>query len=216
MDRGRNNPGLIAFFDALVDGRLKLGQTLTQDELGSVIGLSLSRMREVTVLLEAEGLVEVRKKRGLTIFYPDVKFVGGTFQYREILEREGLRRFVEMADQAWIERMRETHEAIIEFVRANPDAQVYRIPVRDLEADFHGAFIAALGNEQVAVNYRRNSQKSYLLRLLNPDAVGPKNTIKSMQEHQDVIEAIAARDEPAAIEALQRHINGVLHRILTH
>jgi DNA-binding GntR family transcriptional regulator len=216
MDRGRNSPGLTAFFSALVDGRLKLGQTLTQDELGSVIGLSLSKMREVTVLLEAEGLIEVRKKRGLTIFYPDVKFVGGTFQYREILEREGLRRFVEMADAAWIDRMRTEHEAIIAFVQANPDPARYRVPVRDLESAFHGAFIAALGNEQVTVNYMRNSQKMYLLRLLNPDAVGPKNTVKSMQEHQAVVEAIAVRDETAAVDALQRHIFGVLHRILTH
>lgn len=216
MDRGRNSPGISAFFDALVDGRLKLGQTLTQDELGSIIGLSLSKMREITVLLEAEGLIDVRKKRGLTIFYPDVKFVGGTFQYREILEREGLRRFVEMADRGWLDRMRRLHEDIIASVQADPDPQAYRIPVRDLESEFHGSFIAALGNEQVTVNYRRNSQKSYLLRLLNPDAVGPKNTIKSMQEHQVVLEAIAARDETAAVEALQRHINNVLHRILTH
>jgi DNA-binding GntR family transcriptional regulator len=216
MERGRNNPGLTAFFDALIEGRLRLGQTLTQDELGSVIGLSLSKMREVTVLLEAEGLIDVRKKRGLTIFYPDVKFVGGTFQYREILEREGLRRFVEMADEGWIKRMRHDHEAIIAFVQANPDPQIYRLPVKDLEAAFHGSLINALGNEQITVNYRRNSQKMYLLRLLNPDAVGAKNTIKSMQEHQAIIGAIAGRDEAAAVEALQRHLHGVLHRILTH
>lgn len=216
MERGRNNDGLTAFFDALVAGRLHLGQTLTQDELATVIGLTLSRMREVTVLLEAEGLIDVRKKRGLTIFYPDVKFVGGTFQYREILEREGLRRFVEMADEGWLDRMRREHEAIIDFVTAHPDPQLYRLPVKELESAFHGAFIAALGNEQVTINYQRNAQKMYLLRLLNPDAVGPKNTVKSMREHQAVLDAIAVRDEAAAVEALQRHINGVLHRILTH
>lgn len=216
MTRGRNSSALAIFFDALIDGRLLLGQTLTQDELGIIIGLGLSRMREVSVLLEAEGLIEIRKKRGLTIFYPDVKFVGGTFQYREILEREGLRRFVEAADEAWIERMRRRHDDIIAFVQDRPDPQTYRLPVRDLEAEFHGAFIAALGNEQVTVNYHRNSQKMYLLRLLNPDAVGPKNTVKSMREHQAVLEAIAERDEVAAVDALQRHINGVLHRILTH
>lgn len=216
MTRGRNTSALASFFDALIEGRLVLGQTLTQDELGTTIGLGLSRMREVSALLEAEGLIEIRKKRGLTIFYPDVKFVGGTFQYREILEREGLRRFVESADEAWLRRMQRGHEDIIAFVQGNPDPQAYRLPVRDLEAEFHGAFIAALGNEQVTVNYHRNSQKMYLLRLLNPDAVGPKNTVKSMQEHQSVLDAIAERNEVAAVDALQRHINGVLHRILTH
>ena len=63
-----DNAGYIAFFDALIEGRLKLGQTLTQDELCRVLGLSLSPMRETTTLLEAEGLITVRKKVGITIF----------------------------------------------------------------------------------------------------------------------------------------------------
>ena len=58
------NAGYAAFFDALIDGRLKLGQTLTQDELCKVLGLSLSPMRETTTLLEAEGLITFRRKVG--------------------------------------------------------------------------------------------------------------------------------------------------------
>lgn len=216
MNAFADKRGYTSFFDALVEGRLKLGQTLTQDELGSVLGLGLSRMRELTVLLEAEGLVEVRKRRGLTIFYPDVKFVGGTFQFREILEREGLRRFVEMAEESWIADMQARHEEIIAFVEANPDASVYRGPVRRMEVAFHSSFIDALGNEQVTTYYARNSQKAYLLRLINPDAVGPSNTVKSMREHIAIVNAIAARDEAAAVEALSRHLHSVLHRVLTH
>ena len=45
------NAGYAAFFDALIAGKLKLGQTLTQDELCQVLGMSLSPMRETTTLL---------------------------------------------------------------------------------------------------------------------------------------------------------------------
>ena len=40
------NPTYTAFFDALLDGRLALGQTLTQDALCAVLGTSLSPLRE--------------------------------------------------------------------------------------------------------------------------------------------------------------------------
>lgn len=216
MRCGLNNSGYAAFFDALIDGRLRLGQTITQEELCAVLGLSLSRMRAVTVLLEAEGLVQIRKRLGLTIFYPDVGFVGGTFQFREILETEGIQRFTEMVTDDWLQGMTEAHHEMIAFVAKRSDPKVYATPVRQIERAFHDSFIDALGNEQIAINYRRNSEKMYLLRLLNPDAVGPSNTIKSMQEHLAVIDALGRRDAAAAAEALQRHITGVLHRILTH
>lgn len=216
MHRGIENPGRLAFFDALIDGRLKLGQTITQDELCQVLGLTLSRMREAIVLLESDGMIQVRKRLGLTIFYPDVRFVGGTFQFREILECEGLRRFTEMVTDEWTDQMMGEHHKIMDFVKNNPVAQQYALPVRSLERAFHDSFINALGNDPITINYRRNSQMMYLLRLINPDAVGPSNTLKSMNEHIEVIQALEKRDTVASVEALQRHMKGVLHRILTH
>ncbi|MBK8083489.1 MAG: GntR family transcriptional regulator [Devosia sp.] len=55
MNGGIENVGYNAFFEALIEGRLQLGQTLKQEELGATLGLSLSPMRETTTLLEAEG-----------------------------------------------------------------------------------------------------------------------------------------------------------------
>ena len=78
LNGGIDNSGYHAFFEALIEGRLRLGQTLKQEELGAILGLSLSPMRETTTLLEAEGMITVRRKVGITIFYPDMNFVGNT------------------------------------------------------------------------------------------------------------------------------------------
>ncbi|MDB5541055.1 MAG: putative transcriptional regulator GntR family protein [Devosia sp.] len=209
------NAGYLAFFDALVEGRLKLGQTLTQDELCQVLGLSLSPMRETTTLLEAEGLITVRRKVGITIFYPDVKFVGNCFQFRGLLEREGLRKFARSVTPAWIATMRKDHEEIIEFVAGVNDIERYRIPVKELERRFHNTFIASYENDQIRVNYARLTQKMYLLRLHNMNAVGPANTVTSMEEHLAIIDALGVGDVEGAVEGLDRHLQGVLHRVLT-
>ncbi|MGV8832140.1 MAG: GntR family transcriptional regulator [Devosia sp.] len=215
MGNGIENPGYVAFVDALIAGRLSLGQTLKQEELCAILGISLSPMRETTTLLEAEGLITVRRRIGITIFYPDVKFVGNTFQFRGMLEREGLAKFARTVDKAWVARARAEHEAIIAYVEEVADPAVYRDPVRQLEWMFHNTFIAAFENNQIEVIYGRLHQKMFLLRLVNPEAVGPANTVQSMREHLAVIDALGRRDTQGAIEALDKHLQGVLHRVLT-
>ena len=216
MDGGINNPGFVAFVDALLDGRLKLGQTLRQDELCDILKISLSPLREAMTLLEAEGLVQIRKRAGVTIFYPDVKFVGGTFQFRELLESEGLRKFADMVTDDWIKSTIDAHRDIMDYVRKVNDQRIFAKPVKEVEQDFHGSFVAAFDNEQITANYQRLLQKMYLLRLTNLDSVNTANTIKSMEEHLDIVEALKDRDATRAVEALQRHIKGVIHRTLTH
>jgi len=215
LNGGIDNPGYHAFFEALIEGRLKLGQTLTQEELGAILGLSLSPMRETTTLLAAEGLITVRRKIGITIFYPDMKFVGNTFQLRGILEKEGLRKFAGTVSRDWIAHMRREHNRIIDYVRDVNDLQTYRLPVKRLEREFHDSFVNVLANDQVSVIYGRLTQKMYLIRLHNLDAVGPANTVLSMREHIAIIDALEKADADGAIEALDRHLKSVLHRVLT-
>ena len=215
MNGGIENAGYNAFFEALIEGRLQLGQTLKQEELGATLGLSLSPMRETTTLLEAEGMIKVRRKVGITIFYPDMKFVGNTFQLRGLLEKEGLRKFANSVSTGWIQRMRAEHARIISLVQANPAMSDYRLPVKQLESEFHESFINAFGNEQVDTIYARLAQKMYVIRLHNLEAVGPANTVQSMREHLAVVEALEAGDVEAAVDGLDRHLKAVLHRVLT-
>lgn len=214
---GRNetlNAGYAAFFDALLERRLILGQTLTQDELCAILGVSLSPMREAITLLEAEGLLRVRRRIGITIFYPDVKLVRDTFQLRGFLESEGLRRFARLAPRGWVDKSRKAHQEIIAFVRKVDDEHLYRQPVKALEAEFHGAFVGAFDNAEVALIYARLQRKMYLLRLLNDEAVGTASTIQAMHEHLEIIDAVERRSPDEAANALDRHLKGVLHRTL--
>jgi DNA-binding GntR family transcriptional regulator len=55
----------------------------------------------------------------------------------------------------------------------------------------------------------------YLIRLHNLDAVDLASTVQSMREHIAVIDALELGDAEGAIDALDRHLKGVLHRILT-
>jgi DNA-binding GntR family transcriptional regulator len=144
-----------------------------------------------------------------------VKFVGNCFQFRGLLEKEGLRKFARTVRRDWIDAIRAEHTAIIDFVRRVNDLEAYRVPVKKLERRFHDTFVDAFDNDQIRVNYARLTQKMYLLRLHNLNAVGPGSTVTSMEEHLDIIDALGAGDVDGAVEALERHLQGVLHRVLT-
>ncbi len=207
--------GTRQFFDALVAGDLSLGQTITQSELCKVLGISLSTLREVSVLLEAEGLIEVKKRMGVRLFYPDVAFVRNTFQYRELLECEGLHRLGSQPTEDWVSEMSELHADTQTFVRETATPEDYRLRLKELEARFHGSFIAAFGNDQIEMNYDRTMQKMYLFRLLSPKSVNQTNTLAAIQEHCRVIDHVATGNIDAAVEALRVHFSGVLRRTLT-
>ena len=54
----------------------------------------------------------------------------------------------------------------------------------------------------------------FLFRLIRRTAVNVENTIRAMQEHLVLIDAIAAGDGTAARRALEAHVRGVLHRVM--
>jgi DNA-binding GntR family transcriptional regulator len=208
------NQGYLAFFQALLDGRIKLGETLTLEALCDRLGISLSPLRESVTLLEAEGLITVRRRVGITIFFPDVEFVGNSYQLRGLLEREGLRKFTRVVERGWIERQRAEHRRVVEQVTTLKDPLLYREPMRVLEADFHGSFIDSFRNSEIRAIYDRLVQKMFVLRLLHPDSVGVINTLKAMEEHMAIVDALEKQDAEGAVVALERHLSGVLHRVL--
>ena len=206
--------GVQEFFDALVEGRLSLGQTVKQSALCDVLGISLAGLREVCLLLEAEGLIEVRKRVGVKIFYPDVAFVRDTFQYRELLECEGLRRLADAPPDNWVAEMTQIHAETLVHAERAKTAEGYRVEVKALEDRFHGSLIAAFHNRQISANYDRTMQKMYLFRLLRPESVNLANTATAFREHAQVIERVAAGDADGAVAALRNHFSGVLRRTL--
>lgn len=208
------DPGYWRFYAALLDGRLRLGQTITQDALCQVLGLSLSPLRETMTILAAEGLIEVRKRVGVTIVYPDVAFVRTHFQFRGLIEREGLRKLAETVTPAWLDRMEAENAAMIAEVAAAAAPADYERPMRHLEQRLHGGFVAAFENPYITDVHSRLFRKLYLLRLLHPAGVSQRSTIHALEEHLEILRHLRARNSVTAAEALDRHLSGVFHRTL--
>lgn len=213
MDEKHPNAGYAEFLEALGDGRLQPGQNVTQAELCDILGLSLSPLRETTTLLEAAGLITVRRHAGIKIFYPDINFIGQTFQFRGVIERAGVRKFADVVSADWITEMRERHAVTMAFVRDRREPNEFAEPVRRLEVAFHDPFVRSLNNDLMLFTHARLDENLYIVRRTHTRTVSPKSTLQALTEHLAVVTALEQHDADAAEAALEAHFRSVLHRV---
>jgi len=201
-----------SFRQHLLSVDLRPGQFVTQRELVALTGLPLGAIRELIPRLEADGLIVTVPQRGLQIANVDVKLVRNAFQLRTILEREAIRSFAERASDAEIAALAQAHRGILARARRGLSPGLLE-DAQAVDWSFHDTLIDALGNDIISGIYRVNSIKIRLIRLervlLSPEALMP-----ALEEHDEMIAAIEARDAVRAVRALERHMASARNRAM--
>ncbi len=85
---------------AILDGELRPGQRVNQEEWASRVGVSLIPVREALGALAGEGLVTYRPRRGYAVTELDLAGLEETYRLRRLLETDALRRGVRRATAA--------------------------------------------------------------------------------------------------------------------
>src|SRR3954465_15288742 len=70
----------------ILQGQLPPGARLSLDDLAQRFGISVSPIRDALRLLAADGLVELRSRRGAFVTQPSPVVIQEAFQFRAILE----------------------------------------------------------------------------------------------------------------------------------
>lgn len=199
------------FTEQLLTRQISMGQFVSQRELVKLTGMPLGAIREMIPRLEADGLIRTVPNRGLQIVQVDLGLIRNAFQLRMVLEREAVRNFVSAASDEELQDLRrrhlETREAALE-TGVTPELLA---AAQQMDWDMHDRMIDALGNEIISAIYRTNSIKIRLIR--NEDTrMLPDLLVSVMDEHLALIEALVARNRPAAEAALEAHIDSAKRR----
>ena len=211
MQRSRLYEQLVERLLALIhELQLTAGDRLPPErELAAGLGVSRASVRQALVVLEVQGLVEVRHGEGAILLEsrPDAAVLSAvqahTRRLPEIIEaREALE--VKLAGLAADRRTEE------DLARIDSALEVMAVDIaeggRGLEGDelFHGAVTAAarsslLGDLMKAISAAiRESRLESLSQ--------PKRPEQSLVSHRKIAEAIRARDAAAAADAMAEHI----------
>jgi DNA-binding GntR family transcriptional regulator len=185
--------------EAIIDGRLKLGDHLSEIRLSQMLGISKTPVREALQQLRREGLVKIDPQRGTSIFSIEDAEVDQILDFRSLLEVAGATKIFSSDRAAACRRMRAVVTAMSKAL-ARGDVQSYR----RLDADFHFVLIEESGNHYIINAYGLVAAKIGALRSRAHD---DKNVVdSSLVVHSRLLELLETGDAKAFCVLLERHI----------
>jgi DNA-binding GntR family transcriptional regulator len=183
----------------IIDGRLRLGEALSENTLAADLGISKTPVREALLQLKLERLVEVLPQRGTYVFRVAPDQVVMISELREILEVAAAAAAVERNHGALTERM----DAIFEEMRDAHDA-ANNVAYRTLDGEFHQAIIDLCGNGYIRDAYSQIGFRIQALRSrLSNDA---ELNRRSFRDHREMLKLVKSGDANALQRLLREHI----------
>jgi DNA-binding GntR family transcriptional regulator len=191
--------------DAILAGRIQAGTRLGEQVLADLFRVSRTQVREALIRLEAHGLVHVVPRRGWFIVDPSPHEVGEAFHARLAVEL-GILHCAQAAPPALVPQLRAHIEREYAAIAAND------VSARcALASGFHVAVAEGLGNPTLAnILLYLTARTVPITGLYQPSDAA---TV-SVDEHRDLVDAIAAADFARARALMSDHL-GHLRAVVT-
>lgn len=206
--------GYRRFRQAMQEGRLQPGMIVTQNELCAILGISLTPLRETLVLLEEFGLVEVKRRAGIQIVYPEVAFIRENYQFRSVIELSAIRAFQPRGSRQWLADMRARHQGMLESAKTDLAADDLNSAFRKLDSDMHVSFVGALENRAISAAYARIMDNIKLAQKVHDRSAVRTRVIDSVGEHLAILESLERGDVENAVTNLELHLRASAYRTL--
>jgi DNA-binding GntR family transcriptional regulator len=185
--------------EQIATGTLAPGSSLDEATLVEQYGVSRTPVREALIQLAAEGLIEIRPRRGAVVTSIGPTRLSEMFEVMGELEAMCARLAARRMSDAERKVLQAAHEAC-ENARIKEDSDAYFY----CNEQFHSAIYAGSHNAfliEQASQLQRRLRPYRRLQLRVRDRMGT-----SFKEHQGVVLAINAGDTEAAAQALRSHV----------
>jgi DNA-binding GntR family transcriptional regulator len=191
--------------ESILDGSLKPGDRLVQDEIAAQFGVSRIPIREAFRTLAAEGLVTFEQRRGVIVTELSKEDVQEIMSIRAVLEGIACR---SAAEKASTEQLETIHDCLKELEKARHEPEKYY----HLNSAFHAAILDASHQPHTAalVMKFRNMMETVARMYLDP--VGRVEIVHT--DHRSIYEALFRRDVDEAERLIKDHTEHVLKGIL--
>lgn len=194
-----SNMALHELRSAIIDGRLKLGDQLSEISLSRTFGISKTPVREALQQLRREGLVQIDPQRGTSIFRIEDAEIDQIAQFRALLEIAAARRIFLSGREAACRKMKSVVDAMRKAL-SRDDLQTYR----RLDADFHFVLIEGSENAYIVSGYASMAAKIAALRARAHDVKHVAG--RSLKMHSRLLDLLDDGDEDAFCALLAQHI----------
>ena|SRR5438067_1797159 len=185
----------------ILGGALQPSQALSESEIAKQLGVSRGPVREALQRLVQEGLLVRIPNRGVFVTDITPEDIAEIYEARQTLEaRCGAK--VLAADEGILERTVRELQAIVDEIGPVERSGRWR-EVIELDLRFHSCLVAASGNSRIQRAYSTLIAESSLSINRLERWYPSENSL--LQEHQAIVDALAARDGAAFTRALDFH-----------
>jgi DNA-binding GntR family transcriptional regulator len=187
--------------DAIVTGRFAIGQSLPERELAASLGVSRTPLREALIILEQEGLVEIRPYRGVVVSGISRQQFADMMELRELLEAHAARRAAEKMPQEDLDAL----QALVVDLSPRIEEGCLDACI-DLNDRFHAAVALGSGNaelERLIVSYEERENQFIQMHARQPRL---PDMLQSYREHCAILEALLVRDAGRAAALMASHL----------
>jgi DNA-binding GntR family transcriptional regulator len=183
----------------ILDGRLRLGESLSENALAAELGISKTPVREALLRLRIEGLVDVLPQRGTYVFRLGADQIGMISELREVLE-------VAAAAAAMKHSRAQLAARMSKIVREMRKAYEVgdRVAYATLDGQFHESILDLCGNTCMRDAYDPVGFRMQALRARLTD----KDTLnrQSLQDHCEILRLVKAGRTAALLQLIREHI----------
>lgn len=195
-----------AIREAIFSGELNPGDRIIETYWAKELGGSQGPVREAIRDLEAMGLVETVPFKGSRVRTLTEKDVRDNYSVRICLESKSIRDAITQLDD---EQMAELTERLRSILHEMDDC-ANRGDLRqftDCDTAFHRAIIDATGNQVLRKLWEQCNMRNWFRFSALTDA----KSLRQLQSgHQQILEAICARDIKTATSTLENHLTGLM------
>lgn len=194
-----------AIVEAVLSQKLPPGTRLVETPLCEAFGVNRSLLRRALVRLANEKVVELQHNRGASVAQPSQTEMHEVFEVRRLIEGSLMRRLCACAKPGDIAGLRRL---------VQDEAQAYHRGDRSrwlrLSGEYHLAAARALGNEELQVIMNALVARTSLMKALY-DA--PGRSVCSFEEHDAILDAIAAGDAERACHLMDEHLQSAERKL---
>ncbi|MBQ7703834.1 MAG: GntR family transcriptional regulator [Selenomonadaceae bacterium] len=185
--------------DALRKGILEPGERLMEVQLDEELGISRTPVREAIRKLEQEGYVIMMPRRGTYVSDISTNDVKEIFEIRSALESLATGLAARRIEPDELETLQNLLMEIEGYIAKNDMEKIVETDIK-----FHGLLYQVSRNERL-VNII-NNLKEQLARFRTLSMSYPGRLQETLEEHSEMVEAIANGDVSAAREAAEHHM----------
>ena len=185
--------------DAVRRGVLKPGERLMEIQLAEELGVSRTPVREAIRKLEMEGYVIMMPRRGTYIADLSIRDINEVFEIRTSLESLASGLAAERITEDELEKLQRLLVEIGAHIKSGDMESIVRT-----DTEFHDLLYQASRNSRL-VGIISNLREQ-LTRFRTTSMSFPGRLKATLEEHRNIVEAIAQGDEQAARKAAAHHM----------